>query len=192
LISQWENSIDKIVFEEQLQTRQFQGRELDEDTLMVMRMAQKEGRIMPYYGAGGGRGACVYVFRPSSNHCELIVEHSPSRKTLELTAEIVSPQSPIVTTKSRQKFKYSILSYFIDEKVLPEEWQKGTDSQLICKITGKEYEKLQIWEHWIDGEAITPRYTFHFGTVSLGSGFTIRVEDSKSRQSLNATDYDSW
>jgi hypothetical protein len=58
-ITAWEHTVDKRVFEEQLETGLFRGRPLGSVTLEVMRAAKQAGTVVPYYGAGGSRGAAI-------------------------------------------------------------------------------------------------------------------------------------
>jgi hypothetical protein len=55
-----------------------------------------------------------------------------------------------------------------------------------------EYTTLQQWEHWVDEFALSSRYSFQFGIVSMGSGYTVKVRDHHTNTLLDATDYDSW
>ncbi|MCA9976975.1 MAG: hypothetical protein KC413_14540, partial [Anaerolineales bacterium] len=87
-VSSWELSVDKTVFEEQLSTGMFRGSDLDRDVLTIMRQAKEEGRILPYYGVGGSRGACIYSFIPAENQCQLQVKHSATDNVLEISTSL--------------------------------------------------------------------------------------------------------
>ncbi len=83
-ISDWEFALDEEIFNEQLNTGLFRGRlPLDDDMLKVMRWAKEQGGIMPYYGAGGSRGACVYSLRVTDTGSVVKVEHTEAHASVE-------------------------------------------------------------------------------------------------------------
>jgi hypothetical protein len=191
-IYDWEYSIDEKVFKEQLTTGYYRGRyEINDDLLHLMRLAEKEGKILPYYGVGGSSGSCAYSFRLISSKCLIIVENTSTADILELAASIILPEKP-VDMKRVPKFKFSILPLVTDEE-LPEPWNEKPDRCLVCKIVGKEYQNLITWKNWVDEKALTARYIYRFGQVSLGAtGFTVKVKDTETDDIIDATDYGDW
>jgi hypothetical protein len=162
---EWAYSIDEMVFNEQLETGSFRGLwEVDDDWLMVMKKVKERGGIAPYYGAGGSRGACVYIFKPTLSGCSIVIEHSVVNEAMELGEAEVASAQPITS-----------------------------DDEFTFKIMGKEYQKLRKWKNWREEQAFTSRYVYRFGQVSLGAtGFTVKVEDTEGGKIIDVTDYDDW
>ncbi|MCB9442874.1 MAG: hypothetical protein H6669_01450 [Ardenticatenaceae bacterium] len=76
---------------------------------------------------------------------------------------------------------------------LPDEWQTNLDTQMHCPVVDKEYENPEkAWGKSIIQYALTGRYEYEFGAVSLGTGFTVKVRDSATDDSIDITDYDDW
>ncbi|MCP4542184.1 MAG: hypothetical protein GY832_34105 [Chloroflexi bacterium] len=190
-ISDWEFSIDEMVFKEQLQTGSFRGKyPVDGIILEVMKPVEKEGRILPYYGAGGSRGIGTYYFRSTSSGFAIQVEHTVTEEHLVIN---VSSEEigTFINKETIPRFKYSPMPYLVDEK-LPEEWSKIPDNEIIFRIAGKEYQSLAEWENWAKEQAFTSRYVYQFGLVSMGAGYTMAIEDTGTNSTINVTDYDSW
>ncbi|MTJ06204.1 MULTISPECIES: hypothetical protein [unclassified Anabaena] len=190
-IKNWEYSVDKIVFEEQLATGSFKGFNVSSSMKQIMQMAQEEGKIMPYYGAGGSSGACIYYFQVKDNKCNLQVYHSVTDEALvlDLVIKKLDFQAPMDRTKEIQ---FSFLPFVTDEP-LEHPWTGERNPTMICKIFGQEYESLKQWSNWIDEEALTSRYIYQFGQVSMGAtGFSIVVKDTQHGNSIDISDYDSW
>jgi hypothetical protein len=190
-ISNWEYAIDEMVFKEQLATGSFHGQyPVDGDVLKVMKQVEKEGGILPYYGVGGSSGAGAYYFKPTSTGVAIQVEHTVVKQFLDIN---ISEEniSTFVDRKTTPRFKYSSTPYIIDEE-LPEAWSKTPANEIIFRIAGTEYQKLVGWENWVEEQAFTSRYIYRFALVSMGSGYTIKVEDTKTGSIINATDYDGW
>lgn len=190
-VSKWEYAVDKSVFEEQLSTGMFRGNGLDEDVLTIMRKAKEAGRVMPYYGAGGSRGACRYSFIPKENQCQLQVKHSATETVLEIFASLEVVKKGLFKGHI-SRFKFSPLPYFIAPEDLPDAWQIEPDTQRYCPIMDDEYENLKKWEYWEETQALTGRYKYNFGAVSLGTGFTIEVQDAVTGNLIDVTHYDDW
>jgi hypothetical protein len=189
-INYWEFLIDKTIFEEQLSTGLFWGGEIDKDLLAIMRKVQEQGNIMPYYGVGGSRGVCNYSFTPNEKQCQLKVKHSVTNQVLELITSLEKTSG--LATKIKPKFKYSLLPYFIPPETLPLEWQPEAPVKLDCLIANKEYQNLKMWGLWQDNEALRGNYEYIFGTVSLGTGFTVKVLNKTTGDSIDITNYDNW
>jgi hypothetical protein len=51
---------------------------------------------------------------------------------------------------------------------------------------------LVAWENWVEEQAFTSRYVYQFGLVSMGAGYTMRVEDTEMDSTMDVTDYASW
>ena len=163
-IFDWESALDEQVFNEQLSTGLFRGRPLDDDMLKVMQRAKEQGGIMPYYGAGGSRGVCVYSLRVTDAGNVIKVEHSEAGASVEFEDTISQPREPAVVTP--------IMMFKIDEQ---------------------EYKNLRQWKYWADRDALTPRYIYRFGRVSLGRlGYTVKVEDTSTSNKIDVTDYEDW
>lgn len=191
-VKEWEYSIDQLVFEEQLETGSFQGKfRVSPAILQMMQMAQEQGKIMPYYGAGGSSGACIYSFQIKDDKCNFQVRHSVAGEVLVLDLEIkkLDPIEPLVR---KTEIQFSILPYVTDEP-LEQPWTGERNQTLICKIFDQEYENLKQWQNWVDEEALTSRYIYQFGQVSMGeTGFSIKVQDTKTGNLVDITDYDDW
>jgi hypothetical protein len=190
-ITQWAYSIDETVFKEQLATGLFGNTiELDPDILAVMRRVEKQGGILPYYGVGGSSGVCTYRFRVIMSRIELTVEHGATEKVMSLDTPLeTSERSPSVEGR---RFKFSPFPYLMKEK-LPQAWSGEPPEALVCKIAGREYEKLVKWPKWVDTQALSERYEYSFGEVSLGAtGFAAKVKDKESDDLIDVTDYDDW
>ncbi len=164
-IADWESTLDEQIFDEQLSTGLFRGRlPLDDDMLKVMKMAKEQGGIMPYYGAGGSRGACVYSLRVTKTGGIVKVEHSEADVSIEFEDTLSRPKESEAVTP--------IMTFKIDEQ---------------------EYKNLRRWKYWSGRDALTPRYIYQFGRVSLGRlGYTVKVEDTATGNKIDVTDYEDW
>jgi hypothetical protein len=163
-IFDWAYALDEMVFREQLATGSFRGRwEIDQMTRLIMERINAQGQIAPYYGMGGSRGVCVYTFRPMLPSCRVRVHHT--------VAEEWTEHDLALETNTPDK-EPEIYARF--------------------QILGSEYTTLRKWEHWVDSQAFSSRYTFLFGMVSMGRGYTVKVQDHQTNALLDATDYDSW
>jgi hypothetical protein len=187
----WEYSIDERVFKEQLATGFFKGNPVSKSVLQMMKRAEQQGKIMPYYGAGGSSGACVYKFRLNDFVCNLRIEHSITGDALDLNVEIKEANALIQMVREPE-IQFSFLPYVTDEE-LEHPWTGERNTTLVCKIAGREYETLTQWKNWIDEQALTPRYIYQFAQVSIGpTGFVAKVEDTETGEVVDATDYDDW
>jgi hypothetical protein len=114
----------------------------------------------------------------------------PSREFLDIN---VSEEeiSAFVDKETVPRFKYSFLPHLIDEE-LPEAWNKTPADEIIFRIVEKEYQNLVEWEHWVEEQAFGSRYVYRFGLVSMGSGYAIKVEDTETGSTIDATEYEDW
>ncbi|MFH1976134.1 MAG: hypothetical protein ABIJ52_11340 [Pseudomonadota bacterium] len=190
-ISKWAYSIDEKVFKKQLATGRFaKNVELTPKTLALMRHVEKQGKILPYYGAGGSSGVCTYRFRVKMSRIELTVEHGVTGKTMSLDTPLKTSRR--LTNTEGLRFKFCPFPYLSKEK-LPPEWSGKSPKVLVCKIAGREYENLAKWLNWVDTQALSERYEYSFGEVSVGAtGFVAKVRDIKSNKLIDLTDYDDW
>lgn len=190
-ISDWEYSIDEMVFKEQLETGSFRGKyQVSDTTLLIMKEVEKEGGILPYYGVDGSSGASVYYFIPKPDSFTVKVEHSVTEGSLEIDIPI-EDVGVFVDRETSPKFKYSAMPYLVDEE-LPEAWSKKTVNEIIFRVVGNQYQNLVEWENWTDEQTFSSKYIYRFALVSMGSGFTIKVEDTETGNTIDATDYDDW
>ncbi|MDJ0553423.1 MAG: hypothetical protein QNJ68_03095 [Microcoleaceae cyanobacterium MO_207.B10] len=192
-IHSWEYSVDEKVFREQLETGFYKGRyPISPDIRMFMEMAEKKGKIMPYYGAGGSSGACTYKFQITNDFCCLFkVKHSLTGDVFELmlNSQIVDANTEI---KRESEMQFSFLPYVTNEK-LDKPWSGERHKQLVCKIFGQEYKNLKEWDNWVEEEALSSRYIYNFSQVSMGAtGFSVKVEDTETDSIVDVTDYDDW
>lgn len=191
-IYQWEKSQDEIIFKEQLATGSFRGKlKVDQFSLNVMKKAEQAGKIMPYYGAGGSSGACIYKFYPGDAQ-PLKVYHSIVQESLDISAELQEIDPNLQLTRTTE-IQFSWLPYInIEEEITPP-WTGERHQQIICPIADQEYQNLAAWANWQEAEALKSRYSYNFGQVSMGgTGFSVRVQDRKTGQIIDVTDYDSW
>ena len=190
-IKQWSYSIDEKVFNEQLATGRFGNYELDQDMLALMRHVKDQGEILPYYGVGGSSGACSYQFHLMLNECKLsIIHHEANERTEFLTpyakiAEFIKP-------REERHFKFSPFPHLVKEE-LPLAWSGQSPEALICRIVGREFNKLSKWQDWIENLALTKLFTYEFGEVSMGAtGFVVKVGNTKTKNMVDITDYEDW
>ena len=188
----WEYSVDEMVFKEQLATGSYKGRySVQRGLLKIMQQAEQQGKIMPYYGAGGSSGACAYKFRLKGSKCHLRIEHSLTGDALDLEADIKKLKARVKIVR-KPEIQFSFLPYVTDEE-LNHPWTGERNPTLVCKIAGQEYETLTQWKNWIEEQALTPRYIYRFGQVSLGpTGFSVKVEDTETGEVIDVSDYDNW
>ncbi len=182
LISDWETSIDEMVFNEQIATGSFRGRfPVDDELCAIMQQMQAQGHIAPYYGVGGSRGACVYQLHRIGSGYSIHVKNTVA---LEST-EFVDPTAGV----PREGLIPQIQTWIATKLSIGE----GVKPQLIFKINGKELQNLRAWAHWNERQAATSRYIYEFGRVAMGHlGFTVQVTDTLNNEQINVTDYASW
>jgi hypothetical protein len=182
----WAVSIDTLVFREQLASGSFRGRwRVDAATLAIMRNMEAHGEVMPYYGTGGSRGACVYLFRPSPSGCTVRVEHT-------ITGDSVAGDH-VPTAAPGPIRRMSLIGYA--ERLLGQGKAQPAHAlhDQIYMIAGREHKALRAWPGWERRAALRGRYIYRFGQVSLGpTGYTASVEDTARGEVVDVTDYNSW
>lgn len=163
-IFEWQSALDELVFNEQLATGSFHGRyRVTGDLLRAMQLAKSKGRVMPYYGAGGSQGSCVYRLQRQEAGYTVHVEN---------------------TTVHQKSDFYDELSQEAMTDPLP-------TPAFTFKIDGKELRNLRAWEQWDEAQASSARYIYEFGEVSLGRlGYTVKVTDMHTHEQIDATDYE--
>jgi hypothetical protein len=153
-----------MVFNEQLTTGSFQGRyPIDDEIRPLMQAIKAQGRILPYYGAGGSRGSCECTLQRAGKNYTVRVENTTVKESAEFADKSICGlfQSPRPT--------------------------------LILKIDGQELQNLRQWEHWVERQASTSRYIYKFGQVAMGHlGYTVKVEDTQTGHMIDVTDYADW
>lgn len=188
---QWAYSIDEMVFNEQLATGRFGDWEVGPAMQALMRKVKEEGGILPYYGVGGSSGACTYQFHFRQSLLRFTVIHTVTNDVMEMDVPYSILSEPLEARTGR-RFKFSPTPYLTNEK-LPEAWSGEPPEALICKIIGRELEKLTRWQCWVDKDALSERYIYEFGEVSMGeTGFTVKVKDTKIGKKIDVSDYDNW
>ena len=190
-VKQWSYSIDEKVFNEQLATGRFRNGELDKDTLALMRHVKQQGGILPYYGVGGSSGACSYQFQLMLNECKLSIVHDGADKRIEFLTPYTKLTESI-KPKEERRFKFSPFPHLV-KKQLPPEWSGQPPEALTCRIVGREFDKLTKWKDWIENLALTERYFYEFGEVSMGAtGFVVKVHNLETKNVIDITDYEDW
>jgi len=181
-ISNWEYSVDEMVFNEQLATGSFHGRfPIDDEDRAVMQQIKAKGQIMPYYGVGGSHGACVYTIHRLDNGYMIHVENTAAKESTEFNDHTNDGQRESLLRRLRTWLAANLR---IGEVAKP---------RFLLRINGKELQKLRAWAHWNESQALTSRYVYRFGRVSLGRlGFTVKVMDEQSNEQIDVTDYDDW
>lgn len=190
-LTNWTYQIDEKIFRKQMSTGNFrEDVPLSEDTLAIMKHLEKQGEILPYYGADGSSGACIYRFKFNKSDVELEIDHTFSGETVNFSTPL-KKVSRSISVKGR-RFKFSPLRFLINEP-LPEEWIGKPKEALVCRIFGKEYKQLVLWPNWKDSLALSERYEFSFGEVSLGTiGFVTKLRDLITNNEIDVTDYEDW
>jgi len=165
-IVEWQLALDDLVFNEQLATGSFHGRyRVAGDLLRAMQLAKSKGRIMPYYGAGGSRGSCIYRLQRQETGYTVQVENTTVHKK----------------------------SDFYDELSLSALTAPWPTPAFMFKIDGKELRNLRAWGPWDEAQASSARYIYEFGEVSLGRlGYTVKVTDLQTSERIDTTDYPEW
>jgi hypothetical protein len=190
-ITHWSNLVDEMVFKEQLVTGRFRGHEIDPDMLAIMKQAHATGKILPYYGVGGSRGVCDYRIKVFDVECTLTVEHGETGQSLVVTKPKDISRFAF-QPKQVRRFKFSPMPYLYKQK-LPAEWSGKLPDELLLVIVGKEYHKLSSWPNWSYDEALTERYEYSFGEVSMGRiGFVVKVTDLENEVIVDVIDYEDW
>lgn len=180
-ISAWESSIDEMVFSEQLAIGSFRGKHpIDGELRMLMQQMQAQGRIAPYYGAGGSGGSCVYQLQRAGTGFSIRVENTTAAEAAEFSYE---------ATDQREGMIPHITTWFATKLGVGE----VAKPRQVFKINGQELQNLRAWAHWHEQQASTARYAYQFGRVSMGRlGYAVKVLEVQSQQHIDVTDYASW
>lgn len=64
------------------------------------------------------------------------------------------------------------------------------DTELLYEIALKEYENLKKSNSWVREQALTDKYVYHFGPCGLG--VSIQVENTKTGEIFDISNYDNW
>ena len=178
-ISNWEYSIDEIVFNKQLEIGSFHGKlQIDDEQRTVMEQIKAKGQIMPYYGVGGSRGACVYTIQRLDKGYLIHVENTTTKDSIVFDTN---------TTDERVHLFPRLRTWLAANLKISE----VAKPRFLLQINGKELQNLREWTHWNERQALTSRYAYRFGRVSMGRlGFTVEVMDKQSNEQINVTDYD--
>jgi hypothetical protein len=181
-ISDWEYQQDKMAFEEQLATGSFRGRfRIDDDLIQIMQQVKSEGKMLPYYGVGGSRGSCVYRIRRGGKGYCVQVENTTIKDSTEFCDE---PRDVMMDGFGARWQTWVAVHLHIGQVAKP---------RLIFKIDGSELQNLYKWKHWVERQASTSRYIYEFGQVGMGRlGYTVKVEDTQTGNTIDATDYKDW
>lgn len=165
-IEKWEYMIDEKIFKEQLATGIGIGRHpLSSQQLAAMKQAEKEGKILPYFGILGARGCCEYHFTATPEGFHISVEHTVTRKSfgIDLMYEEIGTFSD---RESSYTYKYSPFPFMGDTD---EETKNKPATTMTFFIQDDEYRALAKWENWNEKEALTPRYKYIFTVATLVS-----------------------
>ena len=181
-IFDWQRSMDEIVFNEQLKTGSFHGKFPmdDEDILSIMHQFKKEGKVLPYYGAGGGRGSCVYKIQVNNPSCNIAVKNTAVGVWTKFQEEPIGNSKNFVL---RSKIWIALNSRF----------RQILEPFFTLMIDGKELQNLKNWEFWDEERALTPKFIYSFGQVSLGRlGYSIEVKNTENGEEIDINDYTDW
>lgn len=161
-VSDWERTLDEMVFNEQLITGSFRGRCPVDDEMRAMMQALKiKGHIAPYYGVSGGRGSCEYILQRTNNGYVVRVENTTAEESAEFTDEADSnlPQNPVL-----------ILKIDGNELLNLRRWEHWVERQA---ATSRYIYKF--------GQVAMGRL-----------GYTVKVEDTRTGSVIDATGYEDW
>lgn len=183
-ISKWEYSLDETIFKEQLKTGMFFRSQLGEYRLAIMKQAEKEGRICPYYGVSN-TSVAVYYFMPKPDSFTVKVEHLVTKEYFETDIPI-EDVLVFIDREISPKSEYSATPSWFDGK------RPASGNEIIFRITENEYQNLLEWRYWVDNQAFSPKYIYRFGLVTLGPGFTMEVEDTETGNTIDVTYYENW
>jgi hypothetical protein len=181
-ISDWEYSVDEMVFNEQLATGSFHGQfPIDDEIRAVMQLIKAKGQIMPYYGVGGSRGSCAYIIQRLNKGYLIHVENTTTKESTEFSRYTNDSQRESLLPRFQTWLATNLR---ISEIAKP---------RFLLRINGKELQNLRAWSCWNESQALTARYVYEFGRVSLGRlGFTIKVTYEQSNEQIDVTDYGDW
>ena len=163
-IYDWQATLNKIVFDEQIKTGSFHGRfPINDNRRSRMKELLVKGIIQPYYGATSTK-ACIYTLQVTPPTCIVGVEH-------EVVKEKVSYEDTVTIFQTDA----SVMIHTCKMRFMIEE---------------KEYRTLQNWENWNEKDEFTSRYIYKFSPGSIGLAIT--VIDTQTKEQMDISDYDNW
>jgi hypothetical protein len=121
-IKDWQATLNKMVFDEQIKTGSFHGRfPIDDNRRARMQGLLEKGVIQPYYGATSGN-ACVYTLQVSPPTCIVGAEHQ--------------------VAEEKVTYEDSVIINEIDASTMDDDFKKG------FVIEDQGYRTLQEWKNW--------------------------------------------
>jgi hypothetical protein len=163
-INDWQATLNKMVFDEQINTGSFHGRfPINDNRRSRMQGLLEKGIIQPYYGATSVN-ACNYTLQVNPPKCVIGVEH-------EVVNEKISFEDTVEILQA-------------DESVIADNHKKG------FVIEENKYRTLQKWKNWNAKDEFTSRYIYKFSPGSIG--LAISVTDTQTKEQTDISDYDSW
>jgi len=163
-IDEWQANLDKIVFDEQIETGSYHGLFPVTDNMRLhMKDLKEKGKVRPYYGAISAN-ACTYSLQIIPPTCLIGVEHEATGEkfSFEDSAEILRIDASNNTCKSSSGFM----------------------------VRDQEYRTLQGWVNWSDKDEFTSRYIYNFSSTSIG--LVIKVTDTHTQDQIDISDYENW
>lgn len=140
-ISNWEDSVDEMVFNEQLATGSYHGKFLiGDDERALMQQIKANGQIMPYYGVGGSHGACAYTIQCHDNGYLIRVENASAKESAEFDTH---------TNDGRER----LLPRFRTWLAVNVRMGEVVKHDFYCELTGKSY---RTYAHGHVGMRATP------------------------------------
>ena len=163
-ISDWQTTLNKMVFDEQIKTGSFHGRfPIGDNWRSRMQGLLEKGIMRPYYGATSAN-ACSYTLQVSPPTCIIGIEH-----------EIV---------EKKVSYEDSVAMLETDASVMDDDFKKG------FVIEEQEYRTLQEWKNWNAKDEFTSRYVYKFSPSSIGLAIT--VIDTSTKEQIDISDYSRW
>jgi hypothetical protein len=163
-IKDWQATLNKMVFDEQIKTGSFHGRfPIDDNRRARMQGLLEKGVIQPYYGATSGN-ACVYTLQVSPPTCIVGAEHQ--------------------VAEEKVTYEDSVIINEIDASTMDDDFKKG------FVIEDQGYRTLQEWKNWNAQDEFTSRYIYKFLPSSMG--LVITIIDTFTNDQIDISDYDNW
>ena len=163
-INDWQTTLNKMVFDEQIKTGSFHGRfPIGDNRRSRMQGLLEKGIMRPYYGATSAN-ACSYTLQVSPPTCIVGVEHAIVEKKVS--------------------YEDSVVILETDESAMDDDLKKG------FIIEGQGYRALQEWKNWNAQDEFTSRYIYKFSPSSIGLAITII--DASTKEQIDISDYDNW
>ncbi|MDM7986624.1 MAG: hypothetical protein QUS13_04770 [Smithella sp.] len=163
-INDWQTTLNKMVFDEQIKTGSFHGRfPIDDNRRSRMQGLLEKGIIQPYYGATSAN-ASIYTLQVSPPTCIIGVEHK--------------------VVEQKVSYEDAVIIHKIDASTMDDDFKKG------FVIKEQEYRTLQEWKNWNAQDEFTSRYVYKFSPSSIGLAITII--DTFTNDQIDISDYDNW